>query len=111
MTINWQEMVESYNEKFTTHYQNEKEMWNVLYPRFSCHELAQIFGVDHMTILERLREKGIKIEPRGHRHPTKLDKFKAVPRNVRGMLSVEELTEITGASPGTIVYYRIKYGG
>jgi len=111
MTINWQEMLESYNEKFTTNYTDEKEMWTVLYPRFSCYELAQIFGVCSMTILERLKRQGVKIEPKGHRHPTKLDKFKAIPRNIRGMLSVEELAKITGASPRTVVYYRLRYGG
>jgi len=111
MTINWQEMLKTYNEKFTTNYRDEKEMWNVLYPRFSCQELARIFGVCDMTVLERLRKKGIKIEPRGHRHPTKLEKFKAIPRNVRGMLSVEELGRIIGADRGTVMYYRTKYGG
>jgi len=111
MTINWQEMLETYNEKFTTNYTDEKEMWNVLYPRFSCQELARIFGVCDMTILERLRKKGIKIEPRGHRHPTKLERFKAIPRHIRAMLSVEELSRIIGANKGTVMYYRTKYGG
>jgi len=111
VTINWQEMLEVYNERYSTNYQDEKEMWNVLYPRFSCQELGRIFGVCDMTILERLRKKGIKIQPRGHRHPTKLEKFRAIPRHIRAMLSVEELSKIIGADRGTVMYYRVKYGG
>ena len=108
--IDWEMIVEGYNDKYHTHY-TEKEMWNDLYPKYTSHEIEKILGVNCMVILARLRHEGFKIQNRGRRRPTKLDKFRLIPRHIRGALSVSELASITGACQGTVMYYRVRYGG
>jgi len=110
MTINWQFITEGYNDKYHTPY-TEKQMWKKLYPKYSSQKIEEILGVSAMVVLARLRQQGINIQPKGQRHPTKLDKFKAIPRNVRGMLSVKEIAHNIGTVEGTVMYYRVRYGG
>ena len=108
--INWQDITEGYNDLYNKSY-TENQMWRKLYPKYTSHEIEKILGVNCMTILARLRQQKFEIEPRGQRHPTRLEKFKAIPRHIRGMLTAEELVKMTGACKGTIKYYRVMYGG
>ena len=109
MTIDWKDITEGYNDKYDTNY-TEKQMWRELYPKNTCLELEKIFMINPMTIIGRMRYYDIKIEPRGRRHPTKLDKFRTIPNHERAKLSLKELAEITGATKGTLAFYKIKHG-
>jgi len=110
VTINWQDITEGYNDKYNTNY-TEKQMWQEVYPKNTCFELEKLFMVSPLTIIERLRYCDIKIEPRGRRHPTKLDKFRTIPNHERAKLSLSQLAEITGATTGTVAFYKVRYGG
>ena len=109
MTIDWKDITKGYNDKYNTAF-SEKQMWRELYPKNTCFELEKIFMVCPLTILERMRYCDIKIEPRGRRHPTKLDKFRTIPNHERAKLSLKELAEITGATKETLAVYKVKYG-
>jgi len=109
MTIDWKDITEGYNDKYDTNY-TEKQMWRELYPKNTCFELEKIFMISPRTIIGRMRYYDIKIEPRGNRHPTKLDRFRTIPKHERIKLSLKKLAEITGATKGTLAVYKIKHG-
>ena len=109
MTIEWKSITDGYNDKYGTDY-TEKQMWKAEYPKHTGKELDKMFMVNHMTILERIRYHGITIEPKGHRRPTRLEKFQAIPQHHRDRLSVTEIAELIGACVGTVRYYKVRYG-
>ena len=110
MTIEWKSITDGYNDKYGTDY-TEKQMWADLYPKYSSQKIDTILGVSPLTILARIRKMNIKIEPKGQRRPTRLEKFKAIPRHHRDRLSVTEIAELIGACVGTVRYYKVRYGG
>ena len=109
MTIEWKSLNEEYNDRHGTDY-TEKQMWESLYPEHTCFELETMFMVAPNTILERIGHLGIKIEPRGHRHPTRLDKFRAIPNHKLMDMADDEIAAEIGSCVSTVAHYRSRYG-
>jgi len=52
-------------------FSSEKEMWKTIYPTTFTFELAAMFDVSTITILNRVKKCGIKRRPRGGRNHVK----------------------------------------
>ena len=103
--IDWQDIVQGYNDKNHTSY-TEKEMWEALYPENTVFQLDEILGVNHMTIVERLYFNSIPVLSKGHRHPTYMDKFKAIPERELNALSTIEIAERIQIPISTVRVYQ-----
>lgn len=75
--IDWDVIVQEYNQWKSTKY-NLKQMLEAEYEDRSVFEMEKIFGISRSTIQNKMYELNIKLRERGHRHPTKLDRFKEI---------------------------------
>ena len=105
--IDWQSTTLAYNRDNKTNH-TVKELLMSLYPRYSSHAMGKILFVNPQSLLNKLRSLGIKIETKGHRHPTKWQIFMTIPTNVFDVIPLQEIAEYIGTTVKTVRHYRAK---
>lgn len=105
-TIDWDEIIEAYNNKYETCFTTEKEMFQALYPKLTPRKLEKILGVNRMTIYSRLDYYGIK---RNHRRGGNNAKrkpgwelFLSIPKSLIEKTPTKELASSLNVDPSTI---------
>jgi len=69
--IDWYLLVQKYNDKHGADYESERSLLIDLYEKYrSTNKLGDILLVSHTTIQKKLKEYGVKIQPRGYPHLT-----------------------------------------
>ena len=98
--IDWNELLEGYNEMYDLHYSNIEEFVKSLYDVHRIEEASKILGASTSVFQEKMVELKIPREPKGHRKPTKLDKFKTLSDNEAFKLPLGETAKLMKISNG-----------
>jgi len=96
--IDWDELLDGYNEMYDFHFNTIEEFVKSLYDIHRIEEAAKILGVSTSVFQEKMAELKIPREPKGHRKPTKLDKFKALDDNEAFKLPLGETAKLVNVS-------------
>ena len=74
--IDWNELLEGYNEMYGLHYNTLEEFIKGIYNKHRIEGAAKVLGVSPAAFQSKMVQFEIPREEKGHPHPTKLDKFK-----------------------------------
>jgi len=96
--IDWNELLEGYNEMYGLHYETIEEFVKSLYDKNRIQRSSDILGISNTTFQEKMVELNIPRELKGHRKPTKLDKFKALNDNEAFKLPLGETAKLINVS-------------
>ena len=96
--IDWDALLDGYNEIYDLHYSSIEEFVKSLYDVHRIEEASKILGVSTSVFQEKMVELKIPREPKGHRKPTKLDKFKMLSDNEAFKLPLGETARLMNVS-------------
>jgi len=98
--IDWNELLTGYNEMYSFHYNTIEEFIKSLYNEHRIEAASKILGVSRTVFQEKMVELKIPRELKGHRKPTKIDKFKILSDNEAFKLPLGETAKLINISDG-----------
>ena len=104
--IHWNLITEGYNDKFKTQLTTKKMLKTAYRKAGTIQKMELVIGVNPTTIREEMARQGILIHPKGHKRPTRWDRFKQLTDQDLKNHTDQELANIVRAACGTIVRYR-----
>ena len=96
--MNWNELLDGYNEMYGLHYDDMKDFIKSLYNEHRIQRAADILGVSSAIFQQKMVELNIPREKKGHRKPTKLDQFKALDDKSGFKLPLGETAKLINVS-------------
>ena len=96
--IDWNALLDEYNEMYGFHYDTMEEFIKGLYDVNRIEKASEILGVSTSVFQEKMVELKIPREPKGHRQPTKLAKFKALSEDEAFKLPLGETAKLVNVS-------------
>ena len=96
--IDWNALLDEYNEMYGFHYDTMEEFVKSLYDVNRIEKASEILGISTSVFQEKMVELDIPREPKGHRQPTKLAKFKALSDDEAFKLPLGETAKLVNVS-------------
>ena len=96
--IDWNALLDEYNEMYGFHYDTMEEFVKSLYDVNRIEKASEILGISTSVFQEKMVELKIPREPKGHRQPTKLAKFKALSDDEAFKLPLGETAKLVNVS-------------
>ena len=96
--IDWTALLDGYNEMYGLHFNTLEEFIKSLYNKHRIEKASEILGVSAAVFQEKMVELNIPREPKGHRQPTKLAKFKALSDDEAFKLPLGETAKLVNVS-------------
>ena len=96
--IDWNALLDEYNEMYGFHYDTMEEFVKSLYDVNRIEKASEILGISTSVFQEKMVELDIPREPKGHRQPTKLAKFKALSDDEAFKLPLGETAKLVNIS-------------
>ena len=96
--IDWNELLEGYNEMYGLHYNTLEEFIKGIYNKHRIEGAAKVLGVSPAAFQSKMVEFEIPREEKGHPHPTKLDKFKKLSDEEAFKLPLGETAKLINIS-------------
>ena len=96
--IDWNELLEGYNEMYGLHYNTLEEFIKGIYNKHRIEGAAKVLGVSPAAFQSKMVQFEIPREEKGHPHPTKLDKFKKLSDEEAFKLPLGETAKLINIS-------------
>ena len=96
--IDWDELLDGYNEMYGLHYDSMEDFIKNLYNEHRLQRAADILGVSSAVFQQKMVELKIPREEKGHRKPTIIDQFKKLSDNEAFKLPLGETAKLVNVS-------------
>lgn len=96
--IDWNELLEGYNEMYGLHYNTLEEFIKGIYNKHRIEGAAKVLGVSPAAFQSKMVQFEIPRKEKGHPHPTKLDKFKKLSDEEAFKLPLGETAKLINIS-------------